>query len=212
MFIYSIFFQTTTFITFFIFFTDALVTMGLILVISYFEFIRIHKINAILSIDPWRESSHKIQQSVKLYIENHHNYCKHLLVLNNYWHNLYLAFIGTTLPMNLALKHQILFESLPLQVRIFYSICALLDDILLFGIQYCFAAFSVTIHRMHSKLSRLQWSLNGYPFRMRTKMKLLICFERLSSGHKIGVKMGPVVMTFTLFSLVIIYFSDYFLY
>ena len=205
MFLRSIFFQIVTFVVFFMLFTDALVAMGLVFVISYFEYNRINKINAILSIEPSRASSDQIQQSVKLYIDSHHNYCTHLIILNNYWHNLYLAFIFTSLPMNLTLKHQLLFESIPLQVRFFYLICSLLDDTLLFGIQYYFAAFSLKIHKVCVKLSRLQWSLNGYPFRMRIKMKLLMCFERLSSTHKFGVKMGPVVMTFALFSMVILF-------
>jgi hypothetical protein len=67
-----------------------------------------------------------------------------------------------------------------------------------------FASLSSKIHKTGKRLSRLQWKINGWPFRARTKIKILTTFERLSSDTKIGPSIGSlVVMTFPLFYRVI---------
>ena len=104
--------------------------------------------------------------------------------------------------------HQLLFEDIPLHLTLYYVACIICTDSLLFGVQYCFALYSVKIHSMYAKLSRLQWCLNGYPFLMRIKMKLIMCFERLTSTkHRIGFTMGSIVFTMQLFAMVTIFFE-----
>jgi hypothetical protein len=66
------------------------------------------------------------------------------------------------------------------------------------------ASLSSKIHKGAKRLSRFQWKINGWPFRTRTKIKILITFERLSSDRKIGFTIGSLaVMTFPLFYRVI---------
>ena len=201
----SIFFQMTTFITFYIFFTDGIVLSVIVIILSYYQHIRIRRINKTienLCIDPSSNSSTQITLDVKKFSEEHNRFCSQIFQYNNYWKELNLVFMVTAFPINLATMHQILFENLDLEMRSFYIICILVHSTLLFGLTLSYASFSQKIHKMCSNLSRLQWRISSNPFCLRTKFKLLMCFERLSSRKKIGITMGGTVFTFPLFTKV----------
>ncbi len=103
--------------------------------------------------------------------------------------------------MNLILLYQYLFEDLKFYIQIIVLFLITIQSLTIFVFQYYFASLSASIHKPLKVLSRLQWNLNGWPFRMRTKIKLLSWFERLSSDRKIGAAIGSIaVMTFPLFS------------
>ena len=135
---------------------------------------------------------------MKAFTEEHNRYCTHINAINQFWKNLILTYLLTMLPINLIIIHQLLFEDITLQLRLFFVVCTVYSDSLLFGVQYTFAQLSIKIHSKYAKLSRLQWCLNGYPFRMRIKMKLIMSFERLTSTkHRIGITMASIVLTTT---------------
>ena len=188
--------QNTAIVTIFI---EAIAIGNFMLVIAYYEHLRINKINKTIEDIYRKQDPYEVDAAVKKFVEEHNRYCDHIVAVNQFWKNVLLAFMATAFPINLTVMHQLLFENLSLNLRLLYAIGMIFDDVLLFGLQYCFASLSVKIHKMHSKLSRLQWSLNGYPFQLRTKLKLLMCFERLSSKKKIGITMGSIVFTMTLF-------------
>ena len=201
MFLLSLPFQIAEFIAILSICIDGSMTMVFIIIITYYEHLRINKINK--TIDKVnRKDSYQVHVAVMKFFEEHFRYCDHLLTMNEFWKNLLLVFFVTSFPLNLILMHQILFEDISFDLRIAYGMLLIGDDALLFGVQYCLALLSIKCHKMCSKLSRLQWSINRYPNRMRTKLKLLMCFERLSSKKKIGMTMGSIVFTMPLFSKV----------
>ena len=206
IFLWSLFFQLTNSITWITFFIDGCAATSFCMLMTYYEHLRIDKINNHVksvydSLDPI-----KVHRAVKAFTEEHNQYCTHIIAVNQFWKYAYLIFLVTMLPINLTILHQLLFEDISLQLRLFFVVCIIVTDILLFGVQYCFALYSIKIHSMYAKLSRLQWCLNGYPFRTRLKWKLIMCFERLTSAkHRIGFTMGSIVFTMPLFAQVTIF-------
>ena len=145
----------------------------------------------------------EVHRAVKTFTEEHNRFCTHINAINQFWKYLFLTVLVTIIPINLIMMQQLLFEDISLQLRLLFVVSLFWNFALLFGVQYFFASVSVKIHIMYAKLSRLQWCLNGYPFRMRIKMKLIMCFERLSSTkHRIGITMGSIVFTMPLFAKV----------
>ena len=204
----SSFFQLTTFVAFYAFFTDALVIALLVIVVSYNHHLRISKINYEIErvVEP-NASSHEISKAIKKFNEEHNIFVTQIWSFNNYGKNIYLIFLITAFPINLSAMHQVIFEKIELQLRIFFTIGVFCHDLILFGLQLSFASFSKKVHKMCVNLSRLQWRVRGFPFRTRTKLKLLATFERLSSKKKIGITVGSVVMTFPIFYKVSMLFS-----
>ena len=205
MFLLSLFFQLINSISFTSFFIDGCVGGAFSMLLTYYEHLRINNINNYVKSVYQSTDAAKAYRAVKAFTEEHNRYCTHLNAVNQFWKNLFLAFFATIIPINLTIMHQLLFEDIPLELRLFYVVCIVCSDTLLFGLQYCFALYSVKIHSMYAKLSRLQWCLKGS--RMRTKWKLIMCFERLTSvKHRIGFTMGSIVFTMPLFAMVIYFF------
>ena len=199
----SIFFQIITFVAIVSLLTDTTVTLIFVCLLAYHQHLRIDKINyEIERVCKPNCSPHQISIAIKRFNEEHNRFIMQLWNYNKYWKHLYLIFIMLGFPGNLVIMHQILFESMELHIRVFLVLSILLNDGILFGLQLIYALFSKKVHKMCSNLSRLQWRVNGFPFRMRTKIKLLVSFERLSSKKKIGITIGGVVMTFQIFYLV----------
>ena len=204
----SLFFQLINTLSFTTYFIDGCASTTFCMLLTYYEHLRINKINNHVksvydSLDPI-----KVHRAVKAFTEEHNRYCTHINAVNQFWKFPYLIFVVTMLPINLIVLHQLLFEDISLQLRLFFGVCIFGSDILLFGVQYCFALYSIKIHSMYAKLSRLQWCINGYPFRARLKWKLIMCLERLTSNkHRIGFTMGSIVFTMPLFAMVIILFK-----
>ena len=203
MFMLSFIFQITQSLAAMTFFIDGLVAGTFGVVIAYYQHLRINKINRQIVLAYKNKNNGEVYRAVKSFTQEHNLYCSHLKAVNDFWKSLFLMFIVTMIPINLIVMHQLLFEDIPLQLRLFYIICMIISDGLLFGVQYAFAQLSVKIHSMYAKLSRLQWCLKGS--RMRIKIKLIMCFERLSSTkHRIGITMGSIVFTMPLFAKVIL--------
>ena len=208
IFMLSLFFQLINSISFTSFFIDGCVAGAFSMLLTYYEHLRINNINnhvkTTSSVYQSTDAA-KAYRAVKAFTEEHNRYCTHINAVNQFWKNLFLAFFATIIPINLTIMHQLLFEDIPLELRLFYIVCIICSDTLLFGLQYYFALYSVKIHSMYAKLSRLQWCLKGS--RMRVKWKLIMCFERLTSAkHRIGFTMGSIVFTMPLFAMVIYFY------
>ena len=204
MFLLSLFFQITSTIAVLSFFIDATMAAILVILLSFYQHLRINKINRKIILAYDSDDNAQVHRAVKEFTEEHNRYCTHINAVNQFWKNFYLAFFTTMIPINLIIMHQILFEDITLQLRLLFIFCNFNSTFLIFVVQWTFAQLSVKIHSMYAKLSRLQWSLNGYPFRTRLKWKLIMCFERLTSTkHRIGITMGSIVFTIPLFIKVI---------
>ena len=203
MFMLSIFFQLITSIYITSFFIDGCTSSALAIIIAYYEHLKIGKINNHVKSVYDSLDTIKVHRAVKAFTEEHNRYCTHINAVNQFWKNLFLTFFATMLPINLTIMHQLLFEDIPLQLRLLYVVCMFCSDVQLFGLQFLLASLTVKIHSMYAKLSRLQWCLKGS--RIRVKWKLIMCFERLSSTkHRIGITMGSIVFTMPLFAKVLI--------
>jgi hypothetical protein len=193
-------------IPFYIFILDAMRTAVFGFLIAYYFGVRAKKINKIINdlIDSNQMSGHQISSAIKLFICEHNQICTQLLNYNRFWKKLYFSFIFTIIPMNLCLLHQFLFEKLIFYNKAVFGFSILIQLIFIFLVQFMVASLSSKIHKTGKRLSRLQWKINGWPFRARTKIKILNTFERLSSDRKIGFTIGSLaVMTFPLFYRVI---------
>jgi len=150
-------------------------------------------------------SGQQISSTVKEFISEHTQICTQLWSYDKFWKKLYLSFVFTMIPMNLCLLYEILFQEFEIYVKILFVFTLIMQMIIIFLFQLLTASLSSKIHRGGKKLSRLQWKINGWPFRTRTKIKLLICFQRLSSNRKICFSIGSIaVVTFPLFYKVMI--------
>jgi hypothetical protein len=175
------------------------------LIVYYFG-VRTEKINKIINylIASNQMSGHHISSAIKSFICEHNQICTQLLKYNQFWKKLYFSFIFTIIPMNLFYLHQFLFENQNFYIRAVFGISILLHITVIFFVQFLVASLSSKIHKTGKRLSRFQWKINGWPFRARTKIKILTTFERLSSDRKIGFTIGSLaVMTFPLFYRVI---------
>ena len=183
---------------------DSMFIASITFVFGYYEIMRINRINHKMERAHQYIDDRQTHRLVKQFIEEHNRYCTHIWMINVFYKNIYLAFLVTNIPFNLLALYQVLYESLDINIKLIFICSLFCNDICLIGIQSVFALLSKKIHKMGSKLSRLQWSVNGYPFRMRLKMKLLMCLERLSAKQKIGFKVAGTActMTFAIFSQV----------
>jgi hypothetical protein len=193
-------------IPFYTFTLDAMRTAAFGFLIPYYFGVRVEKINKIINdlIVSNQMSGHQISSAIKLFICEHNQICTQLSNYNQFWKKLYFSFIFTIIPMNLCFLHQFLFENLKFYIRAVFGFSIVIQLIVIFFFQFLIASISSKIHKTGKRLSRLQWKINGWPFRTRTKIKILTTFERLSSDRKIGFTIGSLaVMTFPLFYRVI---------
>ena len=182
------------------FLMDTLAFAAIVPLLAYYEHLRINKINKQIKMvknEPYLEV---IAKTVKTFTEEHNLYCSHIDAVNKFWKNLFLTLMVSALPFNLTAMHQLLFESVTIEVRLIFAFGMIIHGSVFFGIQYCFSLLSIKIHSMYEKLSRLQWCLNRK--RMSVKLQLIICFERLVSKKKIGITFGSVVFVMPVFAKV----------
>ena len=143
---------------------------------------------------------------VKQFIEDHNEFCKLLAEINQFWSKIYLVFLLTIFPINLIWMHQFFFEQLDYLALIFIGPANLIMFLEIVLIQYRIAKVSNNIHKTDKILVRIQWTIKGWPFRLKPKLKLQTYFERLSSKKKIGISIGPIiVLTVPVFAQVCFY-------
>ncbi len=139
-------------------------------------------------------------EKIKSALIEHNGICEEISDMNKITNKLYFAVVFVMIPINLLLLHQYLFEDLKFYIKIIALFLIIVQSIAIFLFQFYFASISSSMYKPRQNLLKLQWKINGWPFRTRTKIKLLTCFERLSSDRKIGLSIGSLaVMTFPLF-------------
>ncbi len=206
LFLKSFLIQIMSWVPLYIFTLDSMRTAVFGFLIVYYFRVRAEKINKIINdlIVSNQMSGHQISSAIKSFICEHNQICTQLLSYNQFWKKLYFSFIFTVIPMNLCYLHQFLFENQKFYIRAVIGFSIVIQLIVIFFFQFLIASISSKIHKTGKRLSRLQWKINGWPFRTRTKIKILTTFERLSSDRKIGFTIGSLaVMTFPLFYRVI---------
>ena len=145
-----------------------------------------------------------IHRNIKQFIEEHNELSHTIIVYNKFWRGPYFVFIVTGIPISLMLMHQLFFEPVQFRIRIVMALVSLSVNLQLYLFQLSFAYLSKQIHKTTKQLSQLQWRLNGWPFRLNNKIKLMTYFERLSSNRKIGFTIGPtIVLTYPIFHQVL---------
>jgi len=189
-----------------IFVIDSHIAITFFSLMCYYFHLKINKFNKKLDhlLNYGLLSTFKISKLMKSFTFEHNQICIQISNYNQFWRKLYFKFIFTVIPMNLCFVYQLLFEEIELFIQIFIASTATLGLSVIFLFQFFIASISSKMHKSVKNLSRLQLTIDGWPSRMRTKIKLLICFERLSSNRKIGFSIGSLtVMTFPLFYKVI---------
>jgi len=202
----SLFIQIITWIYLIIFGINSLITTTFVYLISYYFNLKTNKMNRNLNVllNSKRLNSYQVSITVKSFIFEHNQICVQISSFNKFWKKLYLIFVFTVIPMSLCFLHQFLSEEIELFVRFYIGFAVLVEFVVIFFFQFMIASISSSMHKSVNNLSRLQWAMNGWLFRTRTKIKLLACFERMSSKRKIGFSIGSLaVMTFPLFYKVI---------
>ena len=203
-FILSLPFLMIWLIAFYTFMFDTVIALTLSFFVIYYEHLRVDKINkSIQKAYDDRDNRH-VHRLVKQFTDEQNRYCIHIWTLDKFIKRSYLAICVLCIPINLLLMHQIFFETVPIHMKIFNLSMLVLNDSAVFLLQFINASLSKKIHSMSIRLSCLQWSVNGYPFRMRIKFKLLMCFERLSAKKKIGLTFAGTTMTYPRFGQVIL--------
>ena len=147
-----------------------------------------------------------IHKTIKTFIEEHNEFCGIIADLNGLGGPLMFIFMFTLIPINLIWLHQLLFEDMAFHNRVFIGFTSMVWVSQIFTTLFGGAFFSKQMHLTTKKLAQLQWKLNGWPFRLRNKIKLMTYFERLSSKKKIGITIGPLTaITYPVFYVVLIF-------
>ena len=203
----SILFQPFYF-TFFMVQFDMVVLQIIVGIVFYIMIKFIKKINSIIL---------NIDRPIRLFVKHqyiHRTTCKFIIMHNHFCHTMYklnflfsrlllLACLLLSMPSNLINLQQILVENVELEWKLFQAITSMSVLLVSCMIQYWLAYLSKEAHRTTVHLSRLQWRINGQPFGLRHKIKLMSYFERLSSNRKIGITMGPTItLTMNIFAQV----------
>ena len=157
------------------------------------------------------QSSITILDTIRKFIILHNHYSTILNKLNFLYSRLLLLCLLLYMPPNLIVIHLVLFENTDIVTKYVFAYTAFYTSIIMIILLYVGANLSKEAHRTTIHLSRLQWRINGQPFGLRHKIKLMSYFERLSSNRKIGITIGPTVtLTMNIFSQVLFQYKNIF--
>ena len=181
--------------------TDGLVATTLLTISGYDIHLRITQINDRFKNITKDSNSRKKYKTIDKYISDHNKLSKKIAILSSFWKSYILTMISTNFPISLIMAHQYLFEKTDIVLQILYIFGTLMSYSVLFLIQYFLASLSSKMHKMCKKLSHFQWLFKGRVFSYGFKLRLLMCFERMSHKKKrIGFSIGSLaIITFPLF-------------
>ena len=144
-----------------------------------------------------------IHRELRKFMSDHNEICRLFLVYNKFFSKLYFNIVITLVPASLILFHTILFEKINGNVKSYLIFATIVLIASIFISQYFYAYLTKQVHKHTLLLSKIQWNVKGWPFRLQTKLKLMAYFERLSANKKIGLTLGPTMtLTFLVFSQV----------
>ena len=181
--------------------TNGLMAIVLLTVSAYDLHLRINQINNKFDKITKNSDLRTIFKTIDKYMTEHNRLSKRVNILSNYWKSFNLVMILTIFPITLILVHQALFEDGDIFLKFMYILGTLESYFVLFLVQYFLASLSSKMHKMCKKLSHFQWLLKGRVFSYGFKLRLLMCFERLSHKKKrVGFSIGSLaIITFPLF-------------
>ncbi len=134
-------------------------------------------------------------------VMDHNSFCSKVKLYNEFWKKPFLTFIIALIPSNLVVFHQLLFKETKTYVLMINTSIVLYGLFFIFFLSFYTSSLSQQIHDSAKNLFLLQLRCNGLI--INNKLKLMICFERLTSKRKIGFSLGSLsVMTFPIFQLV----------
>jgi hypothetical protein len=158
------------------------------------------RILLLIKISRFNNSSLKNSSIAKLVID-HNSFCSKVKLCNEFWKKPFLSFIIVLVPSNLFALHQLLFEETKTYVLMINTLIVFYQFFFIFFLSYYTSSLSQQIHDSAKNLFLLQLRYTGLT--IKNKIKLMTCFERLSSKRKIGFSLGSLsVMTFPIFQLV----------
>jgi hypothetical protein len=158
------------------------------------------RILLLIKISRFNNPSLKNSSIAKL-VTDHNSFCSKVKRYNEFWQKPFLSFIIAMVPSNLFALHQLLFEERKTYVLMINTSIVLYECFFIFFLSYYTSALSQQIHGSAKKLLLLQLRCTGLT--IKNKIKLMTCFERLSSKRKIGFSLGSLtVMTYPIFQLV----------
>ena len=144
-----------------------------------------------------------LHEQLRQFMSDHNEICRLFLVCNKFFSKLYFNIVITIVPASLILFQSILFEEISNHVKSYSIFLTIVVTASIFISQYFYAYLTKQVHKHTLLLSKLQWKIKGWPFRLSTKLKLMAYFERLSANKKIGLTLGPTVtLTFSVFAQV----------
>jgi hypothetical protein len=158
------------------------------------------RILLLIKISRFKNLSLKNSSIAKL-VMDHNSFCSKVKLYNEFWKKPFLSFIVALVPSNLVALHQLLFEETKTYVLMINTLIVFYGFFFIFSLSYYTSSLSQQIHDSAKKLLILQLRFTGLT--IKNKLKLMTCFERLSSKRKIGFSLGSLsVMTFPIFQLV----------
>ena len=153
-----------------------------------------------------------IIDSTRKFIMLHNHFSTIIYKINFLYSRLLFFWLLLCMPPNLINIQLLFFENTDLAIKFLFAWLAFYTSLFMILLLYLMAYLSKESHRTTIHLSRLQWRINGQPFGLRHKIKLMSYFERLSSNKKIGITIGPTVtLTMNLFSQVLFRYENIFI-
>jgi len=188
-------FQLVFFIGAYFILTKIYTAISLFYLICYYFQLKSQNLNKrILLLSHLKYSSFTSLMVTKLILD-HNMICSKISSYNKFWQKTYFYFVFTLIPANLCSLHQLLFEDMKLYSVMIIILVIVYTWFFIFFLSYCTASLSKLIHKTSNKLLNLLLKRNQ--LNICTKLKLMICFERVNNDKKIGFSLKSLfVMTY----------------
>jgi hypothetical protein len=183
----SLIFQIVSFIGAYYLLIDVYSSVAFFYLICYYFHLKSQKLNErillLIKMSRFNNPSLKNSSIAKLVID-HNSFCSKVKLYNEFWKKPFLSFIIVLVPSNLVALHQLLFEETKTYILIINTLIVLYGFFFIFFLSFYTSSLSQQIHNSAKNLLLLQLRCTGLI--INNKLKLMICFERLSSKRKIG--------------------------
>lgn len=171
--------------------------------IYYFR-LRIKKVDNFLKLMKAFRKLNK--QILSRFLTMHSSVCKDIVFSNQIWKIFYFCSLIFLLPSNLFFLHTMLFGNMPYFVFIGTTAAIIITAVYIFAISFWLADVSFSVHKLRIKTYYLLVN-NNQNLSLRSWIKLITCFERMSvKNKKIGFTcLSIFTITYTSVFKVLIY-------
>jgi len=122
----------------------------------------------------------QINHEINHLLIEHNQICATLLSTNRFWKKFFLYNLCSMFPINLCIVQQVLFTQLLIIIRMLFTVTGFVTFAGIFFIIFDAARVYNCVHAEAKNISRLQWSMKGWPYQRKLKWKLLSTFESIS--------------------------------